>query len=166
MFAPCLKKGYSLQHLQILHILLGLLKPLTTTRRKLSMVGALQLSVLRVFERLLADPAFRTRRSAHEVLHFAAGVVRNLLARLGDADAPTAARMAACAASGGDSGGTLVMSSGLPCGTACLMCCVALCFKLPCAKRRALVLRCAGECPRLLDSAALQPLPGENFCLR
>ena len=69
------------------------------------MAGGLQLSVLRVFERLLADPGFRTRRSAHEVLHFAAGVVRNLLARLVDADAPSPAPTAACTASGGDSGG-------------------------------------------------------------
>ena len=71
--------------------------------------------MLRVFERLLADPGFRTRRSAHEVLHFAAGVVRNLLARLVDAHAPSPGGTAARAALGD----MLIMPSGPPCGAAC-----------------------------------------------
>lgn len=64
-----------------------------------------QLSVLRVFEQLLADASFRSRRSAPEVLRFAAGVVRNLLKRLANADAHAAAPAAARAAFDADSAG-------------------------------------------------------------
>jgi len=73
-----------------------------------------QLSVLRVLERVLADAGFRARRAAAEVLRFAAGVVRRLLARLANADGPEPARTPAPAASGGESAGAPAAHAGRP----------------------------------------------------
>ena len=41
-----------------------------------------QLSIMRVFEKILTDAAFRGQPHSAELLHFCTGVTRNLFARL------------------------------------------------------------------------------------
>ena len=50
--------------------------------QKLNFCACLQLSVLRVFQAILADSSFRRQPAARELVHTCTGITRNLFARL------------------------------------------------------------------------------------